>query len=60
MTSPARRSKLVAADRIGELLDEFLADGDLLALGGLFKQGRPMGLVRDVIRSGRKDLKLIS
>lgn len=61
MTAPlARRRKLVGPDRIGELLREWLADGDLLALGGLFKQGRPMSLVREVIRSGRKGLKLIS
>lgn len=61
MTAPlARRRKLVGPDRIGELLREWLADGDLLALGGLFKQGRPMSLVRELIRSGRKGLKLIS
>jgi len=61
MTAPAaRRQKLVSPDRIPGLIAEWLEDHDLLALGGLFKQGRPMGLVRDVIRSGRKDLKLVS
>jgi glutaconate CoA-transferase subunit A len=51
---------LLAPERVGELIVEWLADGDLLALGGLFKQGRPMSLVREVIRSGRKNLKLTS
>lgn len=58
--SSTRRQKLVAPDRIGGLISGWLDDGDLLALGGLFKQGRPMSLVREVIRSGRKDLKLVS
>lgn len=59
-TSLKRRQKLVAPDRIGGLIAEWLEDGDLLALGGLFKQGRPMSLVREVIRSGRRNLKLVS
>ena len=61
MTIPLkRRQKLVEPDRIGGLIAEWLEDGDLLALGGLFKQGRPMSLVREVIRAGRRDLKLVS
>ncbi|WP_436639711.1 CoA transferase subunit A [Microbaculum sp. FT89] len=55
-----RRRKLVETDAAAALIGEWLGDGDLLALGGLFKQGRPMALVREVIRSGRQDLKLIS
>jgi glutaconate CoA-transferase, subunit A len=60
MNPMQRRQKLVAPSEVGRLIGEWLADGDLLALGGLFKQGRPMALVREVIRSGRRDLKLIS
>lgn len=55
-----RRQKLVAPDAAARLIAEWLADGDLLALGGLFKQGRPMALVREVVRSGRSGLKLVS
>ena len=36
------------------------ARADLGRLGGLFKQGRPLALVREVIRLGRKKLKLVS
>lgn len=61
MTNPMqRRQKLVTPSEAGRLISEWVADGDLLALGGLFKQGRPMALVRELIRSGRRELKLIS
>ncbi|MCC5971935.1 MAG: glutaconate CoA-transferase [Pararhodobacter sp.] len=61
MTAPSQRpQKLVAPDAVGGLIRAWLDDGDLLAIGGLFKQGRPMVLVREVIRSGRNRLKLVS
>ena len=61
MSAPAnRREKRIAAEDSGALIARALADGDLLAIGGLFKQGRPMALVREVIRLGRRDLKLVS
>lgn len=55
-----RRQKRVEPAALGGLIRDWLDDGDLLAMGGLFKQGRPMALVREVIRSGRSRLKLIS
>jgi glutaconate CoA-transferase subunit A len=61
VSAPAnRREKRIAAEDSGALIARALADGDLLAIGGLFKQGRPMALVREVIRLGRRDLKLVS
>lgn len=55
-----RRSKEISEAQIGEVLRAHLGDGDLLAVGGLFKQNRPTALVREVIRAGLRDLKLIS
>ena len=61
MSAPGkRREKRIAAEDAGALIARALADGDLLAIGGLFKQGRPMALVREVIRLKRRDLKLVS
>jgi glutaconate CoA-transferase, subunit A len=61
MTGPlSRRQKLIAPEAVQGLIRDWLVDGDLLAIGGLFKQGRPMALVREVIRSGRNRLKLAS
>ncbi len=65
LTDPVPTGRQIIEAYGGRPADEFivlewLADGDLLALGGLFKQGRPMSLVREVIRSGRKNLKLTS
>jgi len=60
-TAPAsRKTKQIPFPEIGTFLAGHLGDGDLLAIGGLFKQGRPMALVREVIRQQRKNLKLIS
>lgn len=56
----ARREKLIAPEAVGAFIARSLGDGDLLAIGGLFKQGRPLALVREVIRQGRRDLKLVS
>ncbi|MBP5857505.1 hypothetical protein KAJ83_10835 [Marivibrio halodurans] len=58
--SSGRKEKLVAPGMLRDLITAWLGDGDLLALGGLFKQGRPCALVREVIRGGRRDLKLVS
>jgi glutaconate CoA-transferase subunit A len=60
MTADGRREKRIALDTVATFLAEHLADGDLLAIGGLFKQGRPMALVREVIRQGRRGLRLVS
>lgn len=56
----ARKEKLIQPSALPTLIGDWLSDGDLLALGGLFKQGRPCALVREVIRSGRTGLKLVS
>ena len=55
-----RRGKEVSEEQLATLLGEQLQDGDLLAIGGLFKQGRPTALVREVLRAGLKDLKIVS
>ncbi|WP_297781811.1 CoA-transferase [uncultured Roseovarius sp.] len=55
-----RRTKQIAESEIGEHLRAQLNDGDLLAIGGLFKQGRPTALVREVIRADFKELKISS
>lgn len=56
----SRRTKTIAqADVIG-FLREHLQPGGKLCIGGLFKQGRPVALVREVIRAGIGDLKLFS
>lgn len=55
-----RRTKEITESEIGEHLHAQLNDGDLLAIGGLFKQGRPTALVREVIKAGFKDLKISS
>lgn len=57
---PQRRSKAVDAADIGRVIAEALADGGSVCIGGLLKQGRPVALVREVIRAGRKGLKLFS
>jgi glutaconate CoA-transferase subunit A len=39
-----------------EAISKFLKDGDCLALGGFVTNRRPYGLVREIIRQGKKDL----
>ncbi|MWD26042.1 glutaconate CoA-transferase [Aquicoccus sp. SCR17] len=60
MSAPGRQCKLVEPQDLGRLVTEFLPEGGLLALGGLFKQNRPMALVREVLKSGRRLLRLVS
>lgn len=55
-----RRTKQIAESQIRDCLRGALTDGDLLAIGGLFKQGRPTALVREVIKAGFKSLKISS
>lgn len=60
MTQPGRRSKQVDPADLGGFIADWLPDGGLLALGGLFKQNRPVALVREVLQSGRIGLRLVS
>lgn len=55
-----RRQKLVEPAALRGLIAEWLPEGGLLAIGGLFKQNRPVALVREVVQSGRRDLRLVS
>ncbi|MDB5590379.1 MAG: glutaconate CoA-transferase [Enterovirga sp.] len=55
-----RHSKLIGAAEIGPTLLRFGRDGCSVCLGGLFKQGRPVALVRELIRTGLSDLRLFS
>lgn len=55
-----RKTKRISFNEIGTFLTNTIVDGDLLAIGGLFKQGRPLALVREVIRQRLKALKIIS
>lgn len=42
----------------GEAITGFLNDGDCLALGGFTTNRKPYGLVREIIRQGKKELYL--
>ncbi|WP_420726252.1 MULTISPECIES: CoA transferase subunit A [unclassified Hwanghaeella] len=55
-----RKTKRIRFDEIGGFLANTIEDGDLLAIGGLFKQGRPLALIREVIRQRLTALKIIS
>ncbi|UOA17193.1 CoA transferase subunit A [Sulfitobacter dubius] len=55
-----RKGKEISEAQISGFLRAHLKDGDLLAVGGLFKQGRPTALVREVLRAGLKELKIVS
>ncbi len=55
-----RRKKTIEPAEIGAFIASSLAPGGSLCIGGLFKQGRPVALVREVIRSGVGALKLFS
>ena len=56
----SRRKKAIAPAEIGAFLAAHLCPGGSLCIGGLFKQGRPVALVREVIRAGIGELKLFS
>ncbi|MGR3425563.1 MAG: CoA transferase subunit A [Pseudooceanicola nanhaiensis] len=60
MSIGTRREKRVDPSDLGGLIADWLPDGGLLALGGLFKQNRPVALVHEVLKTGRKDLQLVS
>lgn len=55
-----RRKKTITPDKIGSFVASSLTIGGSLCIGGLFKQGRPVALIREVIRSGIGALKLFS
>jgi glutaconate CoA-transferase subunit A len=55
-----RRPKLVGLDDVSTLLKSLAQNGSSICLGGLFKQNRPVALVRELIRSGIKDIRLFS
>ncbi len=58
--TPERKSKVVRYEDLGRVITDALDHGGSLCLGGLLKQGRPTALVREVIKSGRRRLKLFS
>lgn len=59
-SSAGRRSKLIDLPDIGPTLLRYGHDGCSVCLGGLFKQGRPVALVRELIRCGLGGLRLFS
>ncbi|MDF1749617.1 MAG: glutaconate CoA-transferase [Alphaproteobacteria bacterium] len=59
-TATGRKTKRISFDEISGFLANTIQDGDLLAIGGLFKQGRPLALVREIIRQRIRALKIIS
>lgn len=58
--APERNSKVVAYEDLGSVITDAVDDGGSLCIGGLLKQGRPTALVREVARTGRRQLKLYS
>lgn len=58
--SHGRARKTIAYADIASFLSEVLTDGSSICIGGLFKQGRPIALVRELIRSNIGSLKLFS
>ena len=50
-------SKLMTAE---EAVRRFVQDGDCMALGGFATNRKPYGLVREIIRQGKKDLTIES
>ena len=57
---PSRRKKVLAYEEIGPFLRAALASDRAICIGGLFKQNRPVALVRELIRLGIRDLQLFS
>lgn len=55
-----RAKKAIDYADIPKFLSSVLADGSSICIGGLFKQGRPVALVRELIRANIRDLKLFS
>lgn len=55
-----RAKKTIAYADILPFLSCVLSEGSSVCLGGLFKQGRPVALVRELIRSNIGNLKLFS
>lgn len=58
--APARRSKAVAPEAVAGFIAEALQPGGSVCIGGLFKQGRPTALVRELVRTGIGELRLFS
>ncbi len=56
----ARTEKVIALVDLAGRLAALGNNGCSVCIGGLFKQGRPTALVRELIRSGLSDLKLFS
>lgn len=57
---PERRRKTIAPDDIGRFMSSRLSPGGSICVGGLFKQGRPTALVRELIRTGIGELHVYS
>lgn len=55
-----RRTKTIAPDEVEAFIAQRLAPGRSICIGGLFKQGRPMALVRALIRTGIGELRVFS
>jgi glutaconate CoA-transferase subunit A len=59
-SSNKRRKKVVGFEEVGTLMADALREDRTLCLGGLFKQNRPVALVRELIRRGIGELRLFS
>lgn len=57
---PSRRKKVIVYEEIGPFLRAALDSDRDVCIGGLFKQNRPVALVRELIRAGIGDLQLFS
>jgi glutaconate CoA-transferase subunit A len=55
-----RRKKVISFEEVGPLMTDALQHDRTLCLGGLFKQNRPVALVRELIRCGIGELRLFS
>ncbi len=51
-----RRKKIISFEEVGPLMADALRHDRTLCLGGLFKQNRPVALVRELIRRGIGEL----
>jgi glutaconate CoA-transferase subunit A len=56
------RERVLSQNKVGKLTDigQFIKDGDSVAVGGAWLSSHPMALVRQIIRSGIKNLHVMT
>ena len=56
------KERVLSQDKVGKLTDinQFIKDGDSVAVGGAWLSSHPMALVRQIIRSGTKNLHVMT